>query len=149
MPNNKDVNTKIRVIKEAFPGITDKGIQNILTNISIEGGGGKEVAYSIAGKNGMFTLAPESIMQNGKKVVGWKNMKHLDGPKKGKLIYPGGYLHNVPTMRANAIKLGFATGVKDNSKTGIKRGTYKPGKNFKKWKVICCIRKNVKSGRKL
>ena len=120
----------IDIVKKEFPNIDDAGLKAILSNISIEGGGKREVAYPLAGKNGLFTLAPK----------GWEKMKYKKGPKKGKLIYPGGYLHNVPTARAYMIKNGYATGTleKKKGKFGqqIVRGTYKPGKNADAYKKL-------------
>ena len=95
---------QVDIIKENFPGITDEGIQYVLANIDIEGGGGRETAYPLNdGKNSMFDLSDE------------------EGTR-------GGYFHNIPTARVFMVENGYAVGEiydRGEGTMDVRPGTFK------------------------
>ena len=79
MPNIKDKNILIKVIKEEFPGISDSGITAIMGNVELETAGGTKTVEDAWSISQMFKKKDDK------------------------------YVHDVKTMREHMVQLGYAT----------------------------------------
>ena len=101
-----DKSAFIKIIKEEFPGISDEGIKAIMGNVSLETAKGtqmREINYSMAGDNGIFST------------------KGSGSSKK--------YKHPIKTARYHMVKAGYASGElvgpDSKGKYEVKIGTFK------------------------